>query len=434
MPISDEDVAETPFYRPPPDSPETKYLLERRAGAGRFSARAHRRAPNRSRCPSCDHFAELLKGSGTTGSLHHHGVRAAAGVLLRHKDIGKRVVPIIPDEARTFGMDALFREIGIYSPKGQLYEPVDRESLLYYHETKDGQILEEGITEAGAMSSFIAAGTAYANHGVTDDPVLHLLLDVRFPAHRRPDVAGGRHQGQGFPARRHRRPHHAQRRRAATSGRPQPVAGQHDPDADHLRPGLRLRNRGHHCGRHAPDVSRRRRHLLLSVALQRELPDAADARRRRRTAFSRASTNSSPARPARNTRPTSSAAARSSARRCARRKSWRNVTMFRPMSGAPPATNCSATTPCSAERWNMLHPTEPPRKVLSRNVLAKETGAVRRRVRQHEARARPDRAVGSRRFDDAGHGRLWPQRHARPPCAASSKSTPNARSSPRFTR
>src|SRR6185369_5261351 len=86
--------------------------------------------------------------------------------LLRHDDIGKQIVPIIPDEARTFGMDALFREIGIYSPKGQLYEPVDRESLLYYHEAKDGQILEEGINEAGSMSSFITAGTAYATHGI----------------------------------------------------------------------------------------------------------------------------------------------------------------------------------------------------------------------------------------------------------------------------
>jgi pyruvate dehydrogenase E1 component len=85
--------------------------------------------------------------------------------LLRNKAIGKQIVPIIPDEARTFGLDALFREIGIYSSKGQLYEPVDIKSLLYYHEAKDGQILEEGITEAGSMSSFIAAGTSYASHG-----------------------------------------------------------------------------------------------------------------------------------------------------------------------------------------------------------------------------------------------------------------------------
>src|SRR5256885_8945179 len=85
-------------------------------------------------------------------------------VLSRHKGIGKNIVQIIPDEARTFGLDALFREIGIYSPKGQLYEPVDKNSLLYYHEAKDGQILEEGITEAGSMASFVAAGTSYASH------------------------------------------------------------------------------------------------------------------------------------------------------------------------------------------------------------------------------------------------------------------------------
>ena len=90
--------------------------------------------------------------------------------LLRHQEIGKRIVPIIPDEARTFGMDSLFRQIGIYSPKGQLYEPVDRETLLYYNEAKDGQILEEGITEAGAMSSFIAAGTSYVHLGVNMIP------------------------------------------------------------------------------------------------------------------------------------------------------------------------------------------------------------------------------------------------------------------------
>src|SRR5438067_3855656 len=87
-------------------------------------------------------------------------------LLLRNEEIGQRVVPIIPDEARTFGMDALFREIGIYSPKGQLYEPVDAESLLYYHEAKDGQMLEEGINEAGSMASFVAAGTAYATHSM----------------------------------------------------------------------------------------------------------------------------------------------------------------------------------------------------------------------------------------------------------------------------
>ena len=148
-----------------------------------------------------------------------------------HKAVGRHVVPIIPDEARTFGLDALFREFGIYSHKGQLYEPVDKESFLYYHETKDGQILEEGITEAGSMSSFIAAGTAYATQRREHDSVLYLLLDVRLPAHRRPDVAGRRHPGEGLFAGRDLWPHHAERRRPATSGRPQPAGGEHDSDA-----------------------------------------------------------------------------------------------------------------------------------------------------------------------------------------------------------
>jgi pyruvate dehydrogenase E1 component len=165
IPINDEDVVNTPFYRPPPDSPETKYLLERRQALGGFlPARKVRAKPLP--VPERKFYEEFFHGSdrfevSTTMAF----VRLLTN-LLRHPEVGRRVVPIIPDEARTFGMDALFRQIGIYSPKGQLYEPVDRESLLYYHEAKDGQILEEGISEAGAMSEFIAAGTAYANHGV----------------------------------------------------------------------------------------------------------------------------------------------------------------------------------------------------------------------------------------------------------------------------
>ena len=116
--------------------------------------------------PALDYFKEFFKGSGTSQVSTTMAFVRLLTVLLRHKGMGKHIVPIIPDEARTFGMDSLFREIGIYSSKGQLYEPVDSESLLYYHEAKDGQILEEGITEAGSMSSFIAAGTAYATHGV----------------------------------------------------------------------------------------------------------------------------------------------------------------------------------------------------------------------------------------------------------------------------
>ena len=114
------------------------------------------------------------------------------------------IVPIIPDEARTFGMESLFRAIGIYSHVGQKYEPVDMDTLLYYKEAQDGQILEEGITEAGSMSSFIAAGTRVRDARRQHDPVLHLLLDVRIPAGRRPDLGRGRLARARVPARRAR--------------------------------------------------------------------------------------------------------------------------------------------------------------------------------------------------------------------------------------
>lgn len=163
IPISDEEVVETPFFRPAEDSPETQYLLERRKALGGFLPR-RQAAAEPLKIPPLGVFADLLKGGKMEVSTTMAFVRMLS-LMLRNKDIGQRVVPIIPDEARTFGMDALFREIGIYSSKGQLYEPVDRESLLYYNETKDGQILEEGINEAGAMAEFIAAGTAYATSG-----------------------------------------------------------------------------------------------------------------------------------------------------------------------------------------------------------------------------------------------------------------------------
>jgi pyruvate dehydrogenase E1 component len=169
IPISDEEIADTPFYRPPPDSPEMTYLQDRRKALGGYLP-ARRVNAEPLDTPSLDQFGEFLKGSERFEVSTTMAFVRMLGMLLRNKTIARRIVPIIPDEARTFGMDPLFREIGIYSPKGQLYDPVDSESLLYYHETRDGQILEEGITEAGAMSSFIAAGTAYASSGINMIP------------------------------------------------------------------------------------------------------------------------------------------------------------------------------------------------------------------------------------------------------------------------
>ena len=169
IPISDEEVAQAPFYKPPVDSAEIKYIMERRKELGGF-------VPSRKtdvrpiKTPPEEIFEEFYKGTeGRDVSSTMVFVRILAK-LLKDKEIGKLIVPIVPDEARTFGLEAMFRQIGIYSHVGQLYEPVDRDSLLYYKEATNGQILEEGITEAGSMASFIAAGTAYATHGVNMIP------------------------------------------------------------------------------------------------------------------------------------------------------------------------------------------------------------------------------------------------------------------------
>ena len=169
IPISDEEIANAPFYRPSEDSPEIKYLKARREALGGYVPQ--RKVDIRPiKTPPENIFEEFYKGTeGREVSSTMVFVRILAK-LLKDKELGKLIVPIVPDEARTFGMEALFRQIGIYSHAGQLYEPVDKESLLYYKEAKNGQILEEGITEAGSMSSFIAAGTAYSSHGINMIP------------------------------------------------------------------------------------------------------------------------------------------------------------------------------------------------------------------------------------------------------------------------
>ncbi len=165
IPMNDEDIVETPFYRPPEDSAEMRYLYERRKALGGFLPKRSVKAPPL-KVPALADFGRFLKGDEKGAASTTKAFVLMLSSLLRNKDIGRNIVPIIPDEARTFGMDGLFREIGIYSPKGQLYEPVDSATSLPYHEAKDGQILEEGINEAGSMASFTAAGTAYATHGI----------------------------------------------------------------------------------------------------------------------------------------------------------------------------------------------------------------------------------------------------------------------------
>ena len=195
-------------------------------------------------------------------------------------EIGNLVVPIVPDEARTFGMESLFRLVGIYSSVGQRYEPVDVNTLLYYKEAKDGQILEEGITEAGSMGSFIAAGSAYATYGINTIPFF--IYYSMFGFQRIGDFiwAAADMRVRGFLL-------------GGTAGRTT-LAGeglQHQdgnshvlalsvPNLPRLRSRVRLRNCRDHSRRHSPDVQRRRKHFLLHHRDERAVRHAADARRR----------------------------------------------------------------------------------------------------------------------------------------------------------
>ncbi len=170
IPISDDEVGQAPFYKPPDDSPEMRYLHARRKKLGGFLPE-RRTVREEVAAPESALFEEFYTGSkGREASTTMVAVRLLTK-LLQDAQVGRRIVPIVADEARTFGMESLFRQVGIYSHVGQRYEPVDRETLLYYKEATDGQILEEGITEAGSLCSFIAAGTAHASHGIRMIPV-----------------------------------------------------------------------------------------------------------------------------------------------------------------------------------------------------------------------------------------------------------------------
>jgi pyruvate dehydrogenase E1 component len=169
IPIPDSAAKEGSLYRPPADSPEIKYMQERRRQLGGYLPA--RNTPKLNfEMPSPQVFAESLEGSKGRAVSTTMGFVSLLRNLLKDSNVGKLVVPIVPDEARTFGMESIFRQVGIYASEGQKYKPHDADMLLYYREERDGQILEEGITEAGSMASFTAAGTAYSNYGVPTIP------------------------------------------------------------------------------------------------------------------------------------------------------------------------------------------------------------------------------------------------------------------------
>jgi pyruvate dehydrogenase E1 component len=196
IPVPDDKIKTAPFYKPPQGSEELEYLLERRHQLGGF-------VPQRKvfsvplEVPTIKMFEEFFTGTDREVSTTMAFVQMLRDIL-KHPSLGNRIVPIVPDEARTFGMESLFRQCGIYSHVGQMYEPVDANTFLYYKEAKDGQILEEGITEAGAMSSFTAAGTAHATHGI--DMIPFFIFYSMFGFQRVGDLiwAFGDLRGRGF--------------------------------------------------------------------------------------------------------------------------------------------------------------------------------------------------------------------------------------------
>ena len=166
LPLTDEQVRHAEYYKPPDDSPEMRYLRECREALGGSLPVRRRRSPESLPVPDLELFSSQLEGTADREISTTMAFVRVLAALLRDKQLGRHIVPIVPDESRTFGMEGLFRQVGIYSPFGQHYQPQDSEQLMFYKEDAHGQILEEGITEAGSISSFIAAGTSYSVHGV----------------------------------------------------------------------------------------------------------------------------------------------------------------------------------------------------------------------------------------------------------------------------
>lgn len=197
IPISDEEIADMPFYKPPEDSAEIQYLKERRKALGGYLP-SRRINVDPLTIPELKAFEAQLKGTGEREISTTMAFVRILTTLTRDKNIGKYVVPIVPDEARTFGMEGLFRQLSIYSSVGQLYEPEDAAQLMYYREDKSGQVLEEGITEAGGFCSWMAAATAYSTHGTAMIPFY--IFYSMFGFQRIGDLtwAAGDMQARGF--------------------------------------------------------------------------------------------------------------------------------------------------------------------------------------------------------------------------------------------
>ena len=411
IPVSDADIAGLPFRKPDESSEETRYLKGKRGALGGYLPSRRRTAPALA-VPPLEAFASLLEGTGEREISTTMAFVRLLTVLLKDKNIGKNIVPIVPDEARTFGMEGLFRQIGIYSSVGQLYTPQDAETLMSYREDKKGQMLEEGINEAGSLCSWIAAGTAYSNHGINMVPFY--IFYSMFGFQRVGDFiwAAGDIQARGFLL-------------GATAGRTT-LAGEglqhqdghsqlhreHGAELRRLRSDLRLRARRDHPRRHAAHVRRAGERLLLHHRDERELRPAGDARRAR----SRASC-------------AADYLVQTGGRGKVRATLLGSGTILRECLAAAkilendfkvPADVFSITSfselrreALECERWNGLHPGESARVPYVRGLLQRACRPGDRGHRLHAHGARPDPPVGERALRGARHRRLRPLRLAR---------------------
>ncbi|MDQ0668618.1 pyruvate dehydrogenase E1 component [Pseudomonas sp. W2I6] len=280
LPLSDEQAESLSFYKPAEDSLEMRYLHQRRATLGGYVPSRGQQAPTVSVPPVSGYGAFATQAEGKEMSTTMAFVRMLTN-LLKDKALGPRIVPIVADEARTFGMANLFKQIGIYSSVGQRYEPEDIGSILSYREATDGQILEEGISEASAISSWVAAATSYSVHGLRMLPFY--IYYSMFGFQRVGDLiwAAADQRARGFSAGRHCRAHHPGWRRLAAPGRQQPPDGRHRAQLPCLRPGVCRRVCGDPRPWHAPDAGARCGRVLLRDPDERKLPAAEPAGRRR---------------------------------------------------------------------------------------------------------------------------------------------------------
>ena len=353
------DDKEPPYISLAEGSEIREYMEGRRLALDGSLPRRVVRAKRPIELPAKAAFEEVLGGSGKQAASTTTAFTRLLRNLCRDPKFGPRVVPIIPDEARTFGMDSLFKEFGIYASQGQQYEPVDHALLLSYTESQRGQILEEGITEAGSMASFIAAGTSYATQGVPMVPFFTFYS--MFGWQRVGDLIwqASDARARGFLL-------------GATAGRTTLLGeglqhqdghslllGVGQPRRRGLRPRLRLRGGHHRAPRPAPDVARERGRHLLPDPLQREPADAGHARGRRQGRHRGAVPVVLGARRARTTRRRSSSRARPTWPPARPRRSSPSTTTWRPSSSRPRATSGCASRPCPRSAGTGSTPTRP---------------------------------------------------------------------------